>query len=189
MLVNTIEDGALMHFKDMREASRSLSLTLTAQANRYGWTFPFVTMENWEVHASEARKRGGIEIVAFLPYLQHGDGEIQAFNQYAAENREAWQLESIAMYKILNPEFENSNFAVSSNPVVYNLNGDEINPATTTKVPATGPGPVTPLWMQSPPSQGDFSIMLRNIYPDLGTFMETVEDAFADKRTAAAEGT
>ncbi|KAL7567071.1 hypothetical protein ACA910_002795 [Epithemia clementina (nom. ined.)] len=155
LFVNSIEDASLVHFQGMVDSCRALSRAMTAQSNTYNRKFPFFTMDNWEVHASEARKLGGIEAFVFVPWLS-GSDEIQEFNSYVGNHSLDWQLESIDVFKMYNPSHANHSFATSPSTVVYEL---------LSRQPTTGGDMVLPMWTLSPPSASGYAIMLANMYP------------------------
>ena len=137
-----------MHFGNMFEACRSLSFSITAQAYAQNSTFPFVTVENWEVQAREARLRGNVEVLTYNP-LSSDTPTIMAFNAYARQNSD-WQQESIEEYKKLTPAIRNVTFPVSTDAFVYTL----VDPSKPwIKIPSMGNPAALPVWMQSPPPQ------------------------------------
>ena len=171
LFAGTIKDVSTMHFENMMAGCRSLSLEITANANTKGDDFPLVTMDNWEIHAGEARAQANAEAFLYFPYLST-DGEIQAFNGYAAQHQIAWQMESFTAYTTLNPQFSLSEFNSSFSPFVNTVP----NPATPwVRVPATGPDPVTPLYLMSPPPRGNFPI-LSNFYAFLPELFQAAID-------------
>ncbi|KAL7570689.1 hypothetical protein ACA910_017813 [Epithemia clementina (nom. ined.)] len=161
-----IEDASLSHVGDLLNAIKSLSSIITSQVsemNKEQSAFPFVTIENWETYGHQARQQGAIEVVSFCTWLKTEE-QIQAFPAYAAQYNEAWQQESVAIHKKLNPRVRNTTFPISElAPFVYNI-ADPTNPSTEGIYPSTGPDPVLPIWMQSPPSQNLGSGILGNIY-------------------------
>ena len=146
----------------MVEACGALSRSMTAQELRSDESFPFYTMENWEVHASEARKRGGIESFAFLPWLI-GPQEVQGFDAYVQNKSAEWQTESIETHKTLNPDLANQSFGISTNPFVYEF--PSYQPTTGLPNEKGEQSPILPFWTLSPPSIGSNRIMLVNLYP------------------------
>lgn len=61
-----------------------LSEEITSYAITSGLTFPFVTMEHFEVNADHARKQSGAEIVTTLPLVKQEQAE--AWSRYSVEN-------------------------------------------------------------------------------------------------------
>ncbi|KAL7571614.1 hypothetical protein ACA910_011154 [Epithemia clementina (nom. ined.)] len=176
----TIQDGCWMHFDSMFQACRDLAWTITAHArfttndttngssnsssssSSSSSALPFVTLPNWEVHASSARRHGYLEAITFNPLLPDGEA-IQQFNQYAVQHMDEWQDESIHEYQKLNPGSEATQFArVPSNnndtTFVYKpLRDDPMR----TRIPSTGLNgqPALPVWMQSPPPQASSAVL------------------------------
>ena len=142
----------------MFQACRDLGSTITAQAEAHGWTFPNVTVQNWELHASEARRRGALEAISFTMLLPT-DESIQEFNAYAVQQSGWWQRESHREYRQLNPELANWTFGSSRDRFVYDL-VDRSKPWL--RAPRTT-APALPIWLQSPPSLG-YTAMFFDMY-------------------------
>ena len=163
----------------MVEACGSLSHSMTAQELHSQDSFPLFTMDSWEVHAGEARKRGGIESFTFLPWLI-GPEEVQSFNAYSRIASAGWQNESIETYKTYHPSDAHLSYATSSNPMIYGF------PSRKPTIGAPGET-VLPFWTLSPPSRRNFNVMLMNMYP---FFNAIVSEAISTrgKRTCPASG-
>ncbi|KAL7559667.1 hypothetical protein ACA910_002379 [Epithemia clementina (nom. ined.)] len=153
VFANTIEDVSRMHFQSMVDSIHDLSLTITAQAERNNWTFPFVTVDNWEVHAQKARQRGFLEVIQYLPWIE-GQSELDAFSVYVAENF-GWQESAIETFKWFHPELKSLDFPVNKNPFVIQTGSLQVDGNVQEKqyTIAKGDGPFVPLYQRSPPLQ------------------------------------
>ncbi|KAL7565542.1 hypothetical protein ACA910_003819 [Epithemia clementina (nom. ined.)] len=171
IFARALEDVSILRVGDTLRALQALSNTITAQALSRGLSFPFVTMENWEVHAREARNQGFIEALEFLPWLKI-DSEIEEFNNYAKQNI-GWQQESIRLNKILNPGMANAEFSTSNSTFIFTA-PDITQPWIREPVTSSGNNPVLPVWTQSPPSRDGFPETLYNSYPTWNTSINAV---------------
>lgn len=147
---NTIEDVSRMHFESTIDSIHDLGLTISAQAEHYNWTFPFVTVENWEVHARKARERGFLDSIQYAPWVE-GQDNVDQFAQYVLENLQ-WQDDSIEMYKFFRPGTENDDFPKNANPFILQKESLDQNGHIQDIIVATGDGPFVPVYQRSPPS-------------------------------------
>lgn len=95
LFANTIEDVSRIQYKALFDATEGLSRAITAQAQASEQTFPFVTLDNFEVYAHEARVGSKAETIGYSPIVRAAD--IQDFNAYAPEHAEAWVRSSQAL--------------------------------------------------------------------------------------------
>ena len=188
VLANKVKDIPTNHFQTMMTECQALSRTISAQlgtnhnSTHHNRTFPFVTVQNWELYASQARHRSGsIEFITLNPWL-YSPKDIQDFNTYANQHMETWQRQSIQQYRQLNrpPTKKTTNsFTTTTDPfsISDGTNHSHTPPPdhdddnfvirTNTLVHVTDPNqpwlqlpstgesgePALPVWMQSPPAR------------------------------------
>ena len=88
LFANTIEDVSKIHYKALFDAAQGLSNTMTAEAIALNMTFPFVTLNNFEVYARDARIASKAELMSCSLKVEAAD--IPAFNQYAPNATSEW---------------------------------------------------------------------------------------------------
>ena len=185
VLAHKVKDISTNHFQTMMTECQALSRTISAQLSHDAnqTTFPFVTVHNWELYASQARHRSGsIEFITLNPWL-YSPKDIQDFNTYANQHMETWQRQSIQQYRQLNrpptKQRTKTSFTTTSDPfsISDGTNHSHTPPPdhdddnfvirTNTLVhvmdpnqpwlqlPSTGESgePALPVWMQSPPAR------------------------------------
>eukprot|EP00977_Amphora_coffeiformis_P005788 scaffold1221_cov207-Amphora_coffeaeformis.AAC.47 len=92
LFANTIEDVSKIQYKALFDSTQGLSNTITAEAIALNMTFPFVTLNNFEVYARDARIASKAELLSCSLVVEATD--IPAFNQYAPPAAAAWILTS-----------------------------------------------------------------------------------------------
>jgi len=143
---NTIEDISRFHFKHMFEASRALSREMTAEAVLHDMTFPYISFDNYEVFATQAREAAGLEVISYAPVVQLDQAE--QFVNYTVANQN-WISDSRRLGMLLDPtlqfdDIDNTEFL----PQIY-----DVNPLAGDTFASVGDGPFAPLWHTSPPPQ------------------------------------
>lgn len=158
LFAKTIEDKSRLHFQSMVDSISDLSLIITAQANRNNWTFPFVTVEDWELHAGNARRRGFLEGIAYTPLVQ-GQDTLNQFLLYALEHND-WQ-------EAVKPAKQQNRTSGSTNEgafVAQVVDGEV--------VVADGDGPFAPAYQLSPPIRSD--LLMLDMYLTLKKLVRAV---------------
>ena len=136
----------------MFDATDGLSRTITAQAIATNQTFPFVTIDNFEVYARDARIACQAESFAYTARVKAQD--IMAFNEYSITHSN-WVKKSQALTNAL--ENENKVYdELTILPFIYDTTYD-INTGEQTIVPTRTNAEV--LWQTSPVIDNGFLLM------------------------------
>ncbi|KAL7568291.1 hypothetical protein ACA910_022628 [Epithemia clementina (nom. ined.)] len=153
-LTNSAKETNEMHRSNTFGAARSLSQTLTAQAQALNLTFPLVTFASFETlcHGVRSQAPGGVDTIFYNPILPDTSG-LTTWNDYSVQHQswiQASRLEAAAL-STLSSSSSSSSASSSTMPdaVYFGLPPRDI---PIQKAPEYGSnGPFMPLWMQSPP--------------------------------------
>ena len=153
MFAHTIEDVSKINFKTLFDATESLSSSVTAEAMALNMTFPFVTLNNYEVFARDARLASKAEFMCISMRLSAQ--QIPEFNAYAPAKAQEW----IATSQLLANQLEQTDTEyepIQTLPFVYDTFVD-INTGEQTISPTTTDAEV--LWQTSPVIHNGFMLM------------------------------
>lgn len=92
LFAGSIEETVHSRFANARQAFRAFGESITSYTYTTGKKFPFLTVDLFEVDASNARERSGVESLGILPYLQ--ESELAAWGNYSVEHGSAWLEQS-----------------------------------------------------------------------------------------------
>lgn len=140
----------------MFDASRAMSRSITSEAFRMNMTFPFVTIQDFEMLGNEARSNSPLEAIGLSIELKKE--EIVPFGQYAVENAPGWMAESQRLEKEINPSITTEYEPFDIIPFVYEL---VVDPETYEQsiMPSTGEGRTSVVWQVTPPPTTPFLLM------------------------------
>jgi len=140
LFVDMMKGVMTLQVDSLKEGMASLAEEITANGEG---SFPYSTMNNFEVSAGSTRQRTGLEFMFYTPIV----ADREEWVTYAAEHT-AWVERSRTMLqhdKDLSEEvalaYQTGNFTIL--PSIYTNNGTNAN--------ATGYAISTPIWQVSPP--------------------------------------
>lgn len=164
LFADAIEDVLRIQFKALFTSMRGLSRSVTTEAIALNMTFPFVTLNNFEVFGKLARDTSGLETIEFSPFVESHD--VTAFEAYAQAHADGWIQSSRATEQAIdavnNTKIHTNNGVVYEDfdivPFIYDVS---VDPETgePTMTPVSGNGPFSPLWHFTPPPVSPFLIM------------------------------
>ena len=149
LFANTIEDVSKIQYKALFDAAQGLSNTITAEAIGLNMTFPFVTINNFEAFARDARIASKAELVSCSLVVQAAD--IPAFNQYGPPAAAKWIQTTQVLNDHLKENDDGNNVEMAPQtqilPFIYDTTYD-ISTGEQTVTPSTTDSEV--LWQTSP---------------------------------------
>ena len=160
-----MEDTFRYHTKDVKVGLEDISDIIVSVAETNGESFPFVTLDNFEVYAEQAIDRSRLESIAFCPVVM--PEEVSQWSNYSVANQ-GWLGKSYKTYEErLESSDEDSYVPAQADivPILYTTLPDG------TYVPAEmmGPGPYLPIWQFSPPPMTPYIINYDLAsFPDFG---------------------
>jgi len=149
LFANSIEDISKIQYKALFDAAQGLSNTITAEAMALNMTFPFVTINNFEVFARDARIVSKAELVSCSLVVEAAD--IPAFNQYGPPAAAKWIQTTQVLNDHLKENDDGNNVEMAPQtqilPFIYDTTYD-ISTGEQTVTPSTTDSEV--LWQTSP---------------------------------------
>lgn len=144
-----METETARHLDDLDEGMGKLSNTITATAAADDrQDFPYVTLDMFQIHASQAVDKGGFESVYYLPLV--GEAELAGYAEYAANNQ-GWIEQSRQLAAAYGgATVEPAAYLNSSVPPTVYSRRDVDDQGHATYVP-TKASPALPIWQMSPP--------------------------------------
>lgn len=135
------------------DAGRGLSSIVTTEAIQLNQTFPFVTINNFEVFARQARIASKAEVMSLSLHVEAD--QLQAFNAYAPSHAQEW----LAASQMLNNDYEGTDAEIEmipTLPFVYDtdvdiVTGEQSIAPTTTRAEVA--------WQISPVVKNGFLLM------------------------------
>ncbi|GKY99151.1 hypothetical protein MPSEU_000870600 [Mayamaea pseudoterrestris] len=93
---SAVRDSSTFYVKNLHQATRGLSESITEYAEAANETFPFVTIHIFETIGRHAREQSGIESLVYSPLVR--DRNRQAWEKYSVSHQE-WIQRSIDHYE------------------------------------------------------------------------------------------
>ena len=139
-----MEDSFRYHTEDVKVGLEVISDIITSVAETNGESFPFVTLDNFEVYGHQAIQRTRLEGIAFCPVVM--PEEVPQWNNYSVAHQ-GWLGKSIKTYTESDEKYSDVPLEADIVPILYTTLPDG------SYVPSEmlGPGPYLPIWHYSPP--------------------------------------
>jgi hypothetical protein len=158
----------------MLSSFKTLADLFTSTAHHAGETFPFVTIDDFEVFAAETRDLSKAASLSFMPFLINST-TVTAWNAYSANHSE-WIAQSLAFH---NDEAQAGVSATEEKALREEFHGFVYKyDSARLHVPVEGEGPFAPIWQRSPISVNttrliNLDLTSLPVYNELITFVST----------------
>jgi hypothetical protein len=165
-----IQNAIETHIEDVFSAGELVSVQVTKAAMEKNESFPFVSVDLYEIIGSQARKMSGVDQIIWGPVVDAD--QYDAWTIYSAENI-GWYKASVELYMAEPEEDEEDDRRLEE----YDFSDTNYEISSPAEGQDVGPGPWAPIWQVSPPPPSSSAINL-DMYAYGTKALDDAVDAF-----------